>query len=116
MNKFKKFALWALGLIYMSLYIHLLIFFRMDPLRPTIIIILKIIFIAITCNLGFILISMPIAKKYKRISTMVYIPSVTITPLVAGIYFIPAFLIVIIMNAYFFIKFNPWIKNEMESI
>jgi hypothetical protein len=59
---------------------------------------------------------MPIAKKYKRISSFIYIPSVTITPLVAGIYFIPAFLIVIIINAYFFIKFNPWKKNEMESI
>jgi hypothetical protein len=116
MNKFKKFTLWALAFIYISLYIHLLIFFRMDPLMPTIIIILKIIFVAITCNLGLILISMPIAKKYKRISSFIYIPSVTITPLVAGIYFIPAFLIVIIINAYFFIKFNPWKKNEMESI
>ncbi len=60
-------------------------------------------------------IALNIAKKYKKIATLCYIPSVIITPIVIGMYFIPAFLIVLILNVYIFIKFNPWKKDEMGS-
>ena len=102
----------ALGLA--GLYIHCMIYFPMDPFRFNPILITKIFFIAIFCNLGLVLITLDIAKIYKRLSTLLFIPSVTITPVIAGLYFIPAFFVMLIINAYFFIRLNPWKKDEME--
>lgn len=105
-----------MALVSMSLYIHCMIYFPLDPYRHNMMLILKIISTAVVCNAGLFLITLDIAKKYKKTLTLFFIPSITITPVIVGLYFIPAFFIVMIMNTYFFIKLNPWKKDEMEPI
>lgn len=104
----------ALGLV--CLYVHCMIYFPLDPFKLTPFLLAKIFFIAIVCNVGLAFISLDIAKTYKKLSTLFFIPAVTITPIIAGLYFIPAFFVVIIMNVYFYIRLNPWEKNEMGPI
>ena len=105
-----------MGLCFGCMYIHCSLYFPLDPFKLTPIMLLKILFKTIIYNIGIVLISLEFAKTYKKISTLSYIPSVTITPVIAGLYFIPAFFIVLIVNIYFFIKFNPWKKNERRFI
>jgi hypothetical protein len=111
-----KYVLWAMIPFLVALYIHFSIYFPLDPFKLTPILIAKIFFIAIFSNAGLALITLNISKTYKGISTLLFIPSVTITPLIVGFYFIPAFFIMLILNMYFFIKLNPWKRNEMEPI
>jgi hypothetical protein len=111
-----KHILWIMAPSLVSLYIHCMIYFPLDPYKLKTMLLFKILFVAIICNVGLILITLDIAKKYKKISTLFFIPSVTITPVIAGLYFIPAFFLILVVNAYFFIKLNPWGKNEMGSI
>lgn len=111
-----KHILWIMAPSLVSLYIHCMIYFPLDPYKLKAMLLLKIIFVAIICNVGLLLITLDIAKKYKKISTLFFIPSVTITPVIAGLYFIPAFFLILVVDTYFFIKLNPWKKDEMESI
>ena len=104
-----------MGLGFSFMYIHFMIYVTFDPFKFTMITFAKIIFVATVYNIGFILISFGSAKKYKKITTLLFIPSVTITPFIAGLYFIPAFFIILIVNLYVFVKLNPWKKNEKES-
>lgn len=108
-----KHILWIMAPGLASFYVHCMIYFPLDPFKLTPILITKIFFIAIICNLGLALITLNIAKTYKKTSILFFIPSVTITPVIVGLYFIPAFFVMLVANTYFFIKLNPWKKNEM---
>lgn len=110
-----KYILWILSAGLVSLYVHCMIYFPLDPFRLSPILLVKIFFIAIISNLGLALLSLDIAKTYKKIATLLFVPSLTITPVIVGLYFIPAFFIMLLANIYFFIKLNPWRKNEMGS-
>ena len=101
-----NYILWILSVALASLYIHCMIFFPLDPFNLNPILLVKIFFIAIICNLGLAFVTFDIAKSYKKIATLLFIPSLTITPVIVGLYFIPAFLI----------KLNPWRKDEMGLI
>jgi glucose-6-phosphate-specific signal transduction histidine kinase len=109
-------VLWGIAFVLVNLYIHCMLYFPLDPYKLTAILLLKIFIVAIVCNIGLLLITLDVAKKYKKTSTLFFIPSITITPVMVGLYFIPAFFIVLFMNTYFFIKLNPWKKDEVGSI
>ena len=94
------------------MYFHFMIHVPFDPFKLTMILLGKMIIFTTACNIGLILLSFSFAKKYKKISTLLFIPSITVTPLIAGLYFIPAFFVILIVNLYFFVKLNPWKKNE----
>ena len=110
-----KYLLWILSVVLASLYIHCMIYFPLDPFKLSPILIVKIFFIAIICNLGLAFVTFDIAKSYKKIATLLFIPSLTITPVIVGLYFIPGFLIMLFANIFFYIKLNPWRKDEMGS-
>ena len=110
-----KYLLWILSVALASLYIHCMIYFPLDPFRLSPTLLVKIFFIAIICNLGLAFVTFDIAKIYKKIATLLFIPSLTITPAIVGLYFIPGFLIMLFANIFFFIKLNPWRKDEMGS-
>lgn len=110
-----KYILWILSAGLASLYVHCMIYFPLDPFKLSPILLVKIFFIAIISNLGLALITLDIAKIYKKITTLFFVPSLTITPVIVGIYFIPAFFIMLFANIYIFIKLNPWRKDEMGS-
>lgn len=109
-----KYILWIAASTLVGIYVHFMIYFPLDPFKLTLILFAKMLFIATICNLGLALLTLNISKKYKKTSTFLFIPSIIITPLIAGFYFIPAFFIMLAINLYFFIKLNPWKKDEME--
>ena len=111
-----KYLLWIVTFLGIILYIHFMMYFPLDPRKITLLLMTKIAFTAIACNLGPLCITFAWAKKYKKITTLLFVPSILFTPLIAGVYFIPAFLIVMVLNVYLFIKFNPWKKYEMGPI
>lgn len=111
-----KYILWIIAFALIGIYMHFMTYFPLDPFKMTLILFAKMLFIAILCNLGLILLTLNIAKKYKKTSTFLIIPSITITPLITGFYFIPAFFVMLAVNSYFFIKLNPWKKDELEPI
>ncbi len=111
-----KYLLWILSVALTSLYIHCMIYFPLDPFNLNPILLVKIFFIAIICNLGLAFVTFDISKIYKKIATILFVPSLTITPVIVGLYFIPAFFIMLFANIYFFIKLNPWKKDEMGPI
>ncbi len=80
------------------LYVHCMIHFPLDPFKLTPILLAKIFFIAIVCNLGLAIITLNVAKTYKKISTLFFIPSITTTPVIVGLYFIPAYLIIFVVK------------------
>jgi hypothetical protein len=93
-----------------------MIYFPLDPFKLNPILLVKKFFIAIICNLGLAFVTFDISKIYKKIATILFVPSLTITPVIVGLYFIPAFFIMLFANIYFFIKLNPWRKDEMGPI
>ena len=111
-----NYILWILSVALASLYVHCMIYFPLDPFKLSPILLVKIFFIAIISNFGLVLITLDIAKIYKKIATILFVPSLTITPVIVGLYFIPAFFIMLFANIYFFIKLNPWRKDEMGTI
>ena len=111
-----KYLLWILSVALASLYIHCMIYFPLDPFKLKPILLVKIFLIAIICNLGLAFVTFDISKIYKKIATILFVPSLTITPVIVGLYFIPAFFIMLFANIYFFIKLNPWRKDEMGPI
>ncbi|MFN8369575.1 MAG: hypothetical protein U0T83_02995 [Bacteriovoracaceae bacterium] len=107
-----KFVVRLMAIGGIVLYCHNMLYFPIDPVKVTPILILKISIVAILGNIGLIFISLNIARKYKLVTTLAFLPSVLITPIIAGLYFIPAFIIVLILNICLFIKLNPWKKDE----
>lgn len=111
-----KYFMFLLAFFGVVIYTHFMMYFPLDPIRFTLIFSAKIFIIAIMCNIGLVLIPMDIAKKFKKTATLLFFPSFIITPLIAGIYFIPAFFVVLVLNIYLFTKFNPWKKNEIGPV
>lgn len=107
-----KYILWVMAFCLIGIYVHFMIYFPLDPFKLTITLFTKMLFISTICNLGLVLLTLKISKKYKKAATLLFIPSVTITPVITGFYFIPAFFVMLVTNSYFFIKLNPWKKME----
>ena len=65
------------------------------------------------CNIGLFLITTKKAKKMRVLTTMLYLPSSFITPLVVSV-FIPyasAVLATFLLSLFIYYYFNPWRRN-----
>lgn len=105
-----------LSIFSIGLYLHFFINAPLDPVRLTFRFIIKILTIAIVCNAGIAILTLNIVKKFKIMSTLAYLPSIIITPLIVAFYFLPGFFISIGLNIYLFVKFNPWKKYENKTV
>ncbi len=115
-NKIWKFIMVGFFFAMASLYIHFFITAPLDQVVLNVRFIVKILLIAVTCNIGIIFLALKCAKKFKVIATVAFLPSMFFTPLIVGLYFIPGFFIIIGVNIYIFIKFNPWKKYENKTV
>jgi hypothetical protein len=111
---YSKYSMLLLAFFWIGIYIHFMMYFPLDPIRFTLMFFAKVFIIAIVCNFGLVFISMNIARKFKKTAALLFFPSFIITPLIAGIYFIPAFFAILVFNIYLFTKFNPWKKMKLD--
>lgn len=111
-----KICMGIFSILTSALYIHFFITAPLDPVELNLRFIVKISMISIICNIGIILLSLDMARKFKKFVTISFLPSVTLTPIIAGSYFIPASFIFIGLNLYLFIKLNLWKRYEDKTV
>ena len=93
-----------------SLYGHLFEWYRYT-LEYFIASFIQNLFFGLTFNFGLFFITMPMAKRFRKFATIVYLPTIFFTPLVlggkvSGIYIYTLFL----GSIYIYRCFNPWRK------
>ena len=107
---------WSIFFLLICLYLHFLIKWPLDPFLMTFRLWMKFLLIALSCNFGVVFLFSGMAVKFKKLAILFYLPSFIVTPVVMGLYFIPGFFVIIVLNIFLLIKFNPWKRDEKKSV
>lgn len=115
-KKYLRISIRIFSLLLVFFYLYTLIYFPLDPIKINLRYFSKFLLISAIFNLGPVLITFEIRKKYPLIITILYSLSILLSSLILGMYFLPALIVFPVIGVTIFWKFNPWRNIDYQSI